>query len=63
MTEAEKLLEEARLAFRLASDATVAISVEYYAEMGRESLRLAHEAAKIVVRAVPKPSPSWWNFS
>lgn len=61
MNEAEQLLEDARTAFRLASNSYQVAAVEQYAEMGRHYLRLSHEAAKIVVMAAKTPS-RWWTL-
>jgi hypothetical protein len=61
MSDAEQLLEDARISFRLASDSFQATAVEHYAEMGRHYLRLSHEAAKIVILA-SKPPSKWWRF-
>lgn len=60
MSDADRFLDDARRSFRLASDSTEARSVEYYAEMGRDYLQLAHEAAKLAL--APKASPKWWKL-
>lgn len=60
MSDADQFLEDARKSFRLASDSTEARSVEHYAEMGRDYLQLAHEAAKLAV--APKASSKWWKL-
>jgi hypothetical protein len=58
MSEAEDFLEDARKSFRLAANSTQPSAVEHYAEMGRNFLRLSHEASKVVVS---KPASHWWS--
>lgn len=62
MSDAEQLLDDARTAFRLASNSHQAAAVEQYAERGQHYLRLFRETAKTVVMA-SKPSSRWWRFS
>lgn len=48
MAEGSKLLEHARRCFELAAKSPNANNVEMFAELGREYLRMAHEASAIV---------------
>jgi hypothetical protein len=52
MSEAEHFLQDARKAFRLASDAISAADIERHAGHGRFYLRVAIDAAK----AIEKPT-------
>ncbi len=60
MSDAEQFLEDARKAFQLAANSMQAKAIEHYAEMGRDYLKLSHEAARVVILA---SKPSWWKFS
>lgn len=59
MGEADQFLQNARLSFRLASDAAEPKSVEHYSRVGREYLQRALAVAPLNMSVV-KPVPSWW---
>jgi hypothetical protein len=56
MSKVEPYLQDARKAYRLASDATNAADIERHALHGRDCLVLAHNAAKVV----DNRRPSFW---
>jgi len=47
MSEPSRLLEHARRCFELASKSANAKNIEIFAELGREYLRMAHEASAV----------------
>ena len=58
MSEAKRLLQDARTSFRLASEAVGLKEIERYAAMGHDYLRLAHNATKLKETG---NSPSLWR--
>jgi len=61
MNDAEQYLDDARKSFRLAANSLDAKAVKHYAEMGRDYLRLSHEAAQIV-NSASHEAPHWWGL-
>jgi hypothetical protein len=61
MSDAEQFLDDARMAFRLASDSLQTRAVAHYAEMGRDYLQRSHDAAELVMH-LAVPATSWWKL-
>jgi len=60
MSEADTFFQDARKSFRLAADSIEIRDIEHYAEMGRDYLKLAHNAAKLKETDI---TPSLWPFA
>ena len=62
MSEAKAFLQDARNAFRLASEARGPKEIERYAAMGRDYLQLAHQVAEAEPKQNNDPQPSLWRL-
>jgi hypothetical protein len=60
MSEAQHFLQDARKSFRLAADSEDERGIQHHANMGRDYLGLAHQAAKLQGTDTPPTSPSLW---